>query len=528
MVVNWRGWRQVPPTMFQFTTTDLAALRIAVLQAFHDAAVHEPTLTRDQVVVGLRDVGWDEPLDDDGLDAALAALVGWQLLEATQDHAARYATPEEFERRNLRWALTPTGQAAIAGVLHSLDVLRRTVSLQPATLDAIGDGLADLVELVRRDDVPDARITTRLTEVEHHVQSLVDNVREFNRILNRLQRDDATTDEVFLDVKQRVTTYLQEFVDGVARPAARIARLIDDLDRDPGLSVLRQRALTGANLLQFDEHDPATAWLDERARRWEALVEWFAPADGRTAQIDRVLGMARQAILSLLRVLERRWEARRRTASLRDDLLTLARAFATVPTDVDAHRLFGAAFGMWPSRHHHLLPDDPGDTPSGTSWLDAPSVPVAAILRTSGSTSHRGRPAAVRDPALARAHRQAAQAAELARRESVRRQLLTDGTVDLADLGDLEPAGFDALLELLSVALAASRATDGVRRATSIDGQVEIELHPPRSRAAGAPPPTVRLRLPTGILTAPAYRVAIRLVGRPLVPSADEFEEASA
>lgn len=506
MANNERAWRHVPPTMFQFTTTDRAELRIAVLQAVHAASVTEPALTFAQVGDGLAAIGYDGSAADADLEDALAALTGWGLLEASQDHTVRYATAEEFERRNLRWAPTPHGRAAMAGVLHSLEVLGRSISLQPATLDAIGDGLEDLRDLLDREHLTPSRITTRLTEVEHHLQSLVDNVRQFNHELGRLQRDDATTDLVFLDVKQRVTAYLQEFVDGVEWPARRIAKLIEALDDAPGVSVLHDRALAGANLLQLNDDDPAVAWLDERTRRWAALRAWFAPVGDAAPQIDRVLDIAKQAILSLLRVLERRWESRRRAASLRDDLTELARWFERVPTDADAHRLFNAAFGLWPARHHHLLPDDPEDVAGSTSWLDAPAVPVAATLRTTGSVASRGRVAPIGDPAMARARRQAAQTAELANADVVRRHLITSGVVPLASFGDLDPERFDALLQLLGVALAAPLAGDGTRRALSVDGQVEIVLHPPEPASA-----TARLTTRAGTLTAPAYRVAIAL-----------------
>ena len=504
MVDSERAWRHVPPTMFQFTTTDRAELRIAVLQAIHAASVTEPALTFAQVGEGLAALGYDGAAPDADLEDALAALTGWGLLEATQDHTVRYATAEEFERRNLRWAPTPHGRAAMAGVLHGLEVLRRSVSLQPATLDAIGDGLEDLRDLLDREHLTPTRITTRLTEVEHHLQSLVDNVRQFNHELGRLQRDDATTDLVFLDVKQRVTAYLQEFVDGVEWPARRITGLIAALDDSPGVAVLHDRALAGANLLQLDEDDdPAVAWLEERARRWNALRAWFAPVDDQSPQIERVLDIAKQAILSLLRVLERRWESRRRAASLRDDLTELARWFERVPSDQDAHRLFNAAFGLWPARHHHLLPDDPEDVGVSTSWLDAPAVPVAATLRTTGSVASRGRVAPIGDPAAARARRQAAQLADA---DAVRRHLITTGRVPLGSFAELDPERFDALLELLGVALAAPLAGDGTRRALSVDGQVEIVLHLPHRPGA-----TARLTTPAGTLTAPAYEVEISL-----------------
>ena len=501
-----KAWRHVPATMFQFTTTDRADLRIAVLQVFHQASVTEPALTFAQVRAGLDELGYDRAVDDADLDAALQALTGWQLLEMIQDHAARYTTPEEFERRNLRWAPTPHGRAAMAGVLRSLEVLQRAVSLQPAALDAIGDGLADLSDLLARPDVADTRISTRLAELEHHLQALVDNVRQFNHELGRLQRDDATSDEVFLDVKQRVTAYLQEFVEGVERPARRIASLIDRLEADPGVAVLHDRALTGANLLQLEGEDPAIAWLEDRARRWEALRAWFATDHGATPQIDRVLEIAKQAILALLRVLERRWESRRRAASLRDDLTVLARWFAAAPTDADAHRLFNAAFGMWPARHHHLLPDDPEDVVPSTPWVAAPAVPVAATLRTSGSTQARGRTVPLGDPAVARARRQAEQAARLADAAAVRGHLLTRGRVSLAVFDELDLDRFDALLELLAAALAAPRADDGTRRAITVDGQVEVVLHPPADPTA-----TCRLMTTQGVLTSPAYEVEIAL-----------------
>src|SRR5437660_12282769 len=146
--------------LFRFTTTDLRDLHVAVMSAFEQAAVLAPALSLDQVRAALATTGWDEPADDDTLQRALASLTGWGLLEATQDHSARYATPEEFERKNLQWSLTARGEAAITGVLHALDSLRHAVGLQAAVLDVIGDSLLDLADRAAeaRSAASDARI----------------------------------------------------------------------------------------------------------------------------------------------------------------------------------------------------------------------------------------------------------------------------------------------------------------------------------------------------------------------------------
>ena len=143
-----RSWRRVDDELFRFTTTGLHQLHVALMAAFEQAAVLAPALNIDQVRAALVGTGWDEPADDETLQRALTSLTGWGLLEATQDHAARYVTPEEFERKNLQWSLTQRGEAAVSGVLHALESLRHAVGLQTAVLDAIGDGLADLAALV--------------------------------------------------------------------------------------------------------------------------------------------------------------------------------------------------------------------------------------------------------------------------------------------------------------------------------------------------------------------------------------------
>ena len=154
-VAQPRPWRSVDPDLFRFTTTDLSELHVAIMTTFEESAVLAPALNIDQVRLALARAGWGEPTDDDALHRALAALTGWRLLEATQDHGARFATPEEFERRNLLWALTPKGEAAVAGVLRAVDALRHAVGLQTAVLDVIGDGLAALAELADQPNVPD-------------------------------------------------------------------------------------------------------------------------------------------------------------------------------------------------------------------------------------------------------------------------------------------------------------------------------------------------------------------------------------
>lgn len=512
-----RPWRLLSRDLFTFATTDLRELHTAVLAAFDDAAVLQPALRLEQVRALLADSGWDEALDDDRLRQTLAQLVEWQLLDVTQDHAATYATPEEFERRNLQWSLTPNGEAAIGGVLFALSQLRRAVSLQPAVLDAIADGLADLARLFAGDGgagpdaVDAARVATTLSTVESHHESMVASVRQFNRHLQRLLKDDGADDEVFLDVKRRTVEYLQEYVDGIDLRARRVAAAIErlTLPPGPGVAVLHDAAVRGANLAPVAGEDPAPGWLAQRAKRWDALHAWFLSdaQTGEEARVSTLADIARSAVIQLLRVLERRWEARRRSASVADDFRALARWFAAAESEADAHRLFNAAFGLWSARHAHLRSDDDEATSPSTSFTEATPVEVAPSLRTSGSLTNRGKVRPVADPAAIRARRQLAQAEALQRHERLRAALATNGVVPLSAFRRLDADAFAELLLLLANALSAGRSSDGIRRALSADGRVEVVLHPPSS-----PHATTRLLTEGGTLTAPDFGVSISVI----------------
>lgn len=518
-----RQWRQADADLFRFSTTDRRDLNLAVMIAFERASTLEPALNFDAVQHGLVAAGWDSTVDDGTVHQVLEALVGWRLLDVSQDHSARYTSPEEFERKNLQWALTRRGEAAVGGLLHALETLRSTVGLQPAVLDAIGDGLHDLALLLEqpRTAGTDGRIHVLLSQVEVQLTGLVTSVRQFNGHLQRLVREEALDDTVFADVKRRTVAYLEEYVAGVERPQRRLRDAVLGLDR-LGPATLFDRALVGANLAPTGHEDPGPAWIAERRRHWASLRAWFAPEDGQAPRIEGLLSIARTAIVELLRVLERRWDRRRRSASVAHDFRQLATWFAELPGDEEAHSLFGAAFGLWSARHAHLLPADGAEVQIAQSWLTAPAVDVAPSLRATGSLTNRGRVASVRDPALTRAARQREQALALADHRQLQQRLITPGEVRLSSLPPLPPEGFSEFLTLLAAALGAQVGLDRRRRSLSADGQVEVAL---RDAEDGR-----QVALPTGegVLRGPDFWLSIQLVDEAGTGSGERREATGA
>ncbi|GAA2152082.1 hypothetical protein GCM10009760_48250 [Kitasatospora kazusensis] len=509
--------RRVPPEMFRFTTGERAELYGAILQAFGAANERlETALGLEEVRTRLRTVGWLDAVHDDDLQEALRKLREWQLLDVVQNHAENYRTAEEYERRNLQYSLTRRGEAAFAGVEHALSVLASTGALQTAVLEAITDRLDELYVLLGDPTSSDRRVFTTLQELEGHLEALLANMKAFNGELQRLLRAEGADLATFREVKAATVAYLQEFLVNLDQRAQTVATAVERVEHR-GVSLLHERALRGAELPPVADGDPAPAWLERRRARWEGLRAWFRPVDGARPRVDQLHDVARRAIVTLLQVLDRITESRRRSSSAVQDFRELARWFAAAPGEDDLHRLWSAAFGLGPARHAHLAHPDPELVPSSGRWAETPPVQVSALLRTSGRTERFTRTGRVRDIGGIRAARAERARKERAELETAWEVLGTDGPVRLSGFGTLDRTVFDRLLDLLGRALAVRPDAGGARRAVTSDGRVEIVLRalPDGSRAV--------LHTSRGRLEGPDYLVEIRSPGSPRVATREDI-----
>ncbi|WEH20127.1 TIGR02677 family protein [Streptomyces sp. VNUA24] len=537
--------------MFRFTTGETPDLDGAVLDAFGAAAEHlETELGPDAVRAWLRRAGRATAVEDDALRETLGRLARWELLDVLHDHPAKehsaaaeherhHRTAEDFgghhrsavdhephprraeehEPHPRRYSLTRRGEAALAGVRSAGEVLGSTGALRTAVLDAIADRLDELCLLSGEPASADRRIFTALRELEGHLETLVEDTTAFNGELQRLLRAESADPEAFREVRAATVAHLQEFLADLDLRGRRVAAAVARVE-ERGSAGLRERALRGAGLPPSAAPDPVAGadpvagWLENRRARWAVLRSWFRPEDGARPRIERLHAIARRALAPLLEALERNDASRRPSSGAAQDFRELARWFAAAPAEEDLHRLWSAAFGLGPARHAHLAHPDPELIPSSRPWAETPPVEVSALLRSSGRTERFTRTARVRDVTAVRAERAERARAERAELALACRMLQTRGPVRLSAFGELEPAVFDRLLDLLGRALSTRPDTAGLRRATTGDGRVEIAL---------APPPDARtalLRTARGTLAGPDYVVRITEAGGAAAPPA--------
>lgn len=490
--------------LFSYTVESLAPLYRAVMRLFYEAKARYRIQFRPEEIAQeiRRSGGAGEALSEVGIDRALDQLVEWGNLRRSHD-TGRVATLEDFRRRHFVYQMTTAGEAAERAVGEVVEALGRSGSLQRVMLGTILRNLIEIREELGREGPRPERLFEHLFNVTEQFRTLTDNASAFlARLHEAIDRGEVHA-EAFLVYKQAVLEYLEQFLGELSETAPQITREIQAVEAVGVERLASLAAEADSAPTPLGVRNPA----EELARKWRGIAAWFV-GDGREpATVELLRAAARGAINRILLVLERLHEKRFRRLSRATDLLRLAGRFDRLGGEEGggerAHRLFQSAFGLFGARHLGGLLEDPGRVRPGTSWWEAPPVPVAPALRETGRSGSAGRTAQIVDYSRAKRLLAERHSREREAQSAALSRFAGRGPLVLAELPPLSPDEFALLLSFLDRLLSVSPGPEGRREARSRDGRLRLRLEEPEPGSLAV------LTTETGCLTLPDFVLTV-------------------
>ena len=489
---------------FRYATAPNASTYRAVMEVCCEALGHYVIELRpDEILRLLHEGGYVIDVEDaETLEMQfLSQLKAWGNLEYAPDGQG-VERLEDFYRRRLVYHVTDVGEAAHAAVRTVEEAIGRSGSLQANMLVKLCETLPRLAALGAEGD-PE-QLLRLLHDVHGAFGTLTHEANRFMTELGRLvgEEQGEGARERFVIFKQAVLAYVSRFVQELRRLRDPIAESIAAVEQ-AGIAAIIAAASRSADLPDFEQDGGARRqWAAEQSERWVGITAWFIGDAAMPPTVERLAHFAVGAVTALTRTLTRLNDRRGRPVDRTTDFLRLAQWFACASSDADAHVLWHTAFGLHTARHFHIAEEDAECASTLASWWDAEPVEVPTRLRTHGRVSHQGRAPRAADHSRSRRW-----LASRARRERAQVEAATarfaGRTLALHDLTGLDPAEFDLLLALLDAALATPADAQGVRRTRTVDGRLEVSLHP---QSEGA---YCTLVTPAGRLCAPDYRIAV-------------------
>jgi uncharacterized protein (TIGR02677 family) len=485
----------------------------SILRVFGQAKEHFEISLRPAEVVD-RLVKGSVAINAEEVSQALEKLQEWRNLDASQDNSEVH-TVEEFKRPRFLYQFTAAGEATEQALAAFDQHFLRPGELQTTALRSIQDTLDELERLLAADELDGAKAFRALRELTDRFGQLVTRAQSFMRTVQRSIDAPSSQLDLFLQHKEALLSYLERFVGELVTATYRVStslRQIEARGVERALSFAAETEL--ADALQPDDDQRAAA-RDEWLLRWQGLRRWFLGQPDAPSQAEILRGRARAAIPALLETVRRLNDQRASRTDRATDFISLARWFATCPTNEDLHRLWRVAFGLTPARHLRVNDEtqaawEAEDANSRMSWKEAPPYYLTPRLRMLGHATPRGPVRAVIDRSADRARLAALAAEEENLANAARRTLATAQPRRLSELPVLTERELELLLDLLGEANASVANPGESSRAISEDGTLMIEVETPPTDI-----PLAVLETKIGTLRGPNFRVTITDLNAP-------------
>jgi uncharacterized protein (TIGR02677 family) len=430
--------------LFRYLTAEESADYLTIMDLFSATLLTDLSAAEVSAQLAERHV----TLDRDTAEARCKQLVSWgNLLPSVRD--AKVATVAEYIRSRSRFQVSKLGgrvhREAVA-LMHATDGAREVAR---ELLGQIVQSLDRILTMLDRHQIDAEALAGEVTTIFGNQRLFTDSVRDFYAYLaGVLSRYDLGGGE-YAQFKELLLVYIDLITADVNRHAPAVAHRVELVlkQADPLLETLAR--LPG---LTLPDGTPVERAQGRARTDWEELAYWY-DAHGASGP-QQLRTAASQALGQLITNAKRLLDSSGTGFSRRADFLRLARWFSAADDD-SSHRLYAAAFGVYPARHLLFGPEEPdpriGPT---TSWWDADPVQVPLSLRERGDRAVRGRTSRVPDPTADRLRLTAEAEEEAELRRSAAAELALAGTLDGASIS---PAARNLLLELVSDLLARHR-----------------------------------------------------------------------
>ncbi|QJC50408.1 TIGR02677 family protein [Paenibacillus albicereus] len=278
----------------------------------------------------------------------LEQLASWQNLTSRHE-GGRSSTLEEYLKKKLQYCLRP----------YSIEIERMLESLEKVTgyggsLEAsLFDTIADKLFAIRRDAVdiePEAALQLWTSLYESFVK-LHENAADYMASLHTAKAEEMMVTEAFLLFKEKLTDYLQHFVQALQRSSYGIEGHLLQI-REPVMELFLERAAEGElSRPRLEEAPDKEELLQELRQGWNNIRRWFLGSGSEASELTMLERATKDAIARIVRSAIRIQERKRSGLSRKKELEHLAGWFARLETMDEAHRLGAHAFGLFRTRH---------------------------------------------------------------------------------------------------------------------------------------------------------------------------------
>ena len=373
----------------------------------------------------------------------LNQLVSWQSLSYFQD-TDNVSTVDEFKNRRYRYQMTEYAREIERFVMRLETLQVKQSSLEPKLFEKIRNLINKLITAT------DIKIIHEcFEELNYNFTTLNENYKDFLKMFHEAKAEDMMKTENFIIYKDKVITYLRDFISGFQTNSLKIVDILDKLPQDfedTLLNALDEYQKSIPILESNFDYD----YLKELNRgKWRSIKGWFKNDSG-ISESKRLKNAINDIINKIMKNVSAIIEMQASGVNRKEEYIHILKMFCNTNTLEDAKDIGVVAFGIPKVEHFSKIE-------KVTEMLDIDSLDIDPLYIELKSHSRKVKEAttkrAIVDKTLAKKEQLEAITAIRNREKAILDNHINAGEIDIKMLNKVSSFERRFILSLISSGL---------------------------------------------------------------------------
>lgn len=275
----------------------------------------------------------------DQCQSDLSSLTEWKNLIAIQD-TSKVTSIEEFKNRKYRYQLSEYTIERMTLKLENLQV--EGASLEPTLLERIQYQIICIETL---QDASMEEIHTWWKDLNANFIRLNQNYQDYIRTLNNAKAEEMMKTESFLLFKEKIISYLRNFVKGLQEHAMILEDYIQSIPFEY-IAVLIEKAVDyEMSIPRMDDKIQKQDVYDNFMARWDSIYSWFVGKNG-ISEVNRMSDITNEIIRKITRYAQQIGELQNQGANRAEEYKHISDLFGKCQDLSQAHKMSALFFGV--------------------------------------------------------------------------------------------------------------------------------------------------------------------------------------
>ena len=275
----------------------------------------------------------------DQCQSDLSSLTEWKNLIAIQD-TSKVTSIEEFKNRKYRYQLSEYTIEIERMTLKLENLQVEGASLEPTLLERIQYQIMCIETL---QDASMEEIHTWWKDLNANFIRLNQNYQDYIRTLNSAKAEEMMKTESFLLFKEKIISYLRNFVKGLQEHAMILEDYIQNIPFETIVILIEKAVNYEMSIPRMDDKIQKQDIYDNFMARWDSIYSWFVGKNG-ISEVNRMSDITNEIIRKITRYAQQIGELQNQGANRAEEYKHISDLFGKCQ-DLN-HKMSALFFGV--------------------------------------------------------------------------------------------------------------------------------------------------------------------------------------